>query len=176
MYFAEKAAQDTLKNIEETRVMRSTKIDNLRIAYDSLASSTLDIVNKAGIKSYNDYDDYRAKHLFLSKIKGFLIKAPIYQDNNLIHADVQFTSKTDKSDTRIVNINEKLLPNIFTSDPELYIDEVYKFIEFCMSSDTEDVTIIIFKSGEDIVSMLYYSETDDVWKYNKIQTFNANVE
>ena len=42
-----------------------------------------------------------------------------------------------------------------------------------MSSNTEDVTIIIFKSGEDIVSMLYYSETDDVWKYNKIETFKA---
>lgn len=173
MGFAEEVSQDIFEEIDEVRSMRIAKIEKLKVAYDSLASSSFDIVNRAGIKSYSGDTEARAKHLFLSKIKGFLARAPILQDTNLISADIQFTSKTDKEDVRVIHIDEKLLPNIFTSNPEIYIDEVYRFIELCMGDECEDVTTVIFQSGEDIIAMLYYSQTDDIWKYNKIETFRA---
>lgn len=156
--------------IEEAR---ETCINKLSNVYSSIATKVFDIVNEANIKSCEYPTENEKKSIFLNNIKTFLIKAPVINKLDDMALDIHY-SNTEEEKGRTVTLKGSDIPNIFTDNMNGYINRVYEFIDMCFTCTTDEKpTTIVFQKDEDLLSILYLSEKENIWKYNKIETFKA---
>ena len=156
--------------IEEAR---ETCINKLSNVYSSIATKVFDIVNEVSIKSCEYPSENEKKAIFLNNIKTFLLKAPIINKLDDMALDIYYTN-AEEENGRTVTLKGSDIPNIFTDNMNDYINRVYEFIDACFTcTSDENPTTIIFQKDEDLLTMLYLSEKENIWKYNKIETFKA---
>ena len=153
--------------------VRETHINKLSNVYSSIATKVFDIVNEANIKSCEYPSENEKKAVFLNNIKTFLIKAPVINKLDDMTLDIYYTNSEEEKG-RTVTLKGSDIPNIFTDNMNGYINRVYDFIDACFTcTSDEKPTTIIFQKDEDLLTMLYLSEKENIWKYNKIETFKA---